>query len=409
MKIAVVSKSDERGGGASVVASNLTRHYNLAGHESQHFHLLEGGELNPFGNFPKTVVALKWLEAKFGYRDHLPFEKYLSKPSRILENFDVVHLHDMSTVHSHAYLGWMASQIPTIWTIHDCSPFTAGCLYPGDCEKFVNTCGDCPRLGGWPLQTKVDRTKQLHQKRRKIISEKQIHFTAPSHWMENEFLSAGYENSQISFVPNGVDTGVFYYRDKDELRKKYDLYDHDGPIILFSAAWLADSRKGPDLAAKLVKECRDLNPKLILVGRYSEEAARIFQGLDFAHFGFVKNEMEKAEYFALADVALMLSDQENAPLTVLETMACGTPIFGLDSGGVKELMVDNTYKFVHAKSKFDCLIAQVREYLTKLDPSYSAKISEMAMQKYNYEKVAEQYVEIFTKKLAGDSPNIGAV
>lgn len=395
MRIAVVSKSDERGGGASVVASNLSRHYNLAGQESAHFHLLEGPELHPFGGNSKTVSAFKWIESKFGYREHFAFERYFSQPSRIVDNFDVVHLHDMSSVHGHSYLGWMASKIPTVWTIHDCSPFTAGCLYPGDCKKFMSTCSDCPQLGSWPLQTKVDRTEEMHRKRRAIVQQGDIHFTAPSRWMMNEFLSGGYDPSQISFVPNGVDTDIFHFRDKQELRKKHGFDDHEGPLILFSAAWLSDSRKGPELAARVVRECQDLNPKLLLAGRYSEEAVRIFEGLDIVHFGFVKDEAEKAEYFALADVALLLSDQENAPLTVLETMACGTPIFGLDSGGVKELMVDDSYSFVHPKSKFDELIGQVRNYLTDRNEQFPEIISHKASKKYDYANVAMQYIRIF--------------
>ena len=36
---------------------------------------------------------------------------------------------------------------PIVWTLHDMWPFTGGCHYCGDCEKYKNSCGACPQLG----------------------------------------------------------------------------------------------------------------------------------------------------------------------------------------------------------------------------------------------------------------------
>ena len=35
---------------------------------------------------------------------------------------------------------------PIIWTMHDMWPFTGGCHYSGDCEKYGLACGGCPQL-----------------------------------------------------------------------------------------------------------------------------------------------------------------------------------------------------------------------------------------------------------------------
>ena len=33
---------------------------------------------------------------------------------------------------------------PIIWRLSDVWPFTGGCHYPGNCNNFTNSCGNCP-------------------------------------------------------------------------------------------------------------------------------------------------------------------------------------------------------------------------------------------------------------------------
>lgn len=397
MRIAVVSKSDVRGGGASVVATNLTNQYKKIGCEADHFHLFAEEEFHPYGENKALVSSLKFGERIFGYREHLGFENRICRSLKYVNDYDVVHLHDMSSVYSHRYISWLSHQVPTFWTLHDCSPFTAGCLYPGDCDKFENSCGGCPQLGGWPLDVRIDKTHQMLVRRVEELKRSKIKFTAPSRWMINEFRRSKCGNVPISFVPNGIDTDIFYYKEKSRLREKYGLSSHKGPFVLFSAAWLGDTRKGADLAANLLKSITDLKPKVLLVGRYSEQAAELFKDFDVVHFGFVKNEAEKSDYFALADVALMLSDQENAPLTVLEAQACGTAVFGHDAGGVPELLVDASYKYLRPKCEIDQLSSELRKFLTIEDAERAKRISKMTIERFDYRRVAKLYLEMFER------------
>nr|VFJ58571.1 MAG: Glycosyltransferase involved in cell wall bisynthesis [Candidatus Kentron sp. DK] len=337
MRIAVISKSDVRGGGASVVAANLAKQYNLLGHSADHINLTETGRLHPYGGAARVISALKQWDGRRGYRDHRGWEIRTLQARRLVSDYDAIHLHDMSTVYSHEMIAWLAKRAKVIWTIHDCSPFTAGCLYPGACTKFHSACAACPQTYSWPIQSSKDRTSELHKRRRAAIESSPIHFTAPSRWMIGEFLKGGYGEDRISFVPNGVDKSIFHPRDREKLRRKYGFDHHQGPIVLFSAAWLHDSRKGPHFAAQICRMIEDINPKLLLVGRYSNEAATIFNGLDVYHAGFIKDDTVRAELFAMADMSLMLSEEENAPLIVLECLASGTPVFGFDVGGIKEM------------------------------------------------------------------------
>jgi len=65
MKIAVISKDDTRGGGASVVADQLSIEYRKLGHDADHMHL-NSLNLHPYGRLAKPITFTKRVEGKMG-------------------------------------------------------------------------------------------------------------------------------------------------------------------------------------------------------------------------------------------------------------------------------------------------------------------------------------------------------
>lgn len=394
MRIAVISKSDTRGGGASVVAGELVKAYRAIGHEADHINTTESGALHPYGAARPLVDLLKATEGWTGYRDHVPFELMPGGAKRLLDRYDAFHFHDLSTVFSAKSVAWFAARKPTLWTLHDCSPFTAGCLYPGACERFTETCGSCPKLGEWPLQTRRDRTPTLHAGRRQAIADG-IRFTAPSRWMIDEFVRGGNPASQIDFVPNGVDADLFMPRDKEAMRREFGLDPVSGPLILFSAGWLSDSRKGPEAAGDLVERLADLDATLLLVGRWSDRAAETFERLNVVHLGFVKSKEARAKIYSMADLALMMSQRENAPLIVLECLAAGTPVFGYGVGGVRDMVRTGVNGGLAEHGDLDTLERLVREFWAGDRAAISRQAAEAARRDHDFERIAQLYVEAF--------------
>ncbi|WP_319520276.1 glycosyltransferase [uncultured Martelella sp.] len=390
----MISKMDGRGGGASVVASQLAERYRIQGHDVTHLNLGSGRESHPYPEWNNLVGKLKAREARRGYRDHNPFELVSAKFRSIPDEFDVVHLHDMSTVLSHAAINWLSARIPVVWTIHDCSPFTAGCLYPGSCERFTATCGNCPQHRSWPLSSKYDRTHALHTRRKKLKSS-DVFFTAPSNWMIEMYRKAGWPAGRIQHVSNGVDLEMFRPRDRSKLREKYGIAPEAGPLFLFSAGWLHDSRKGAIEAVNLVRALSDLNAQLILVGRYSDEAALIFQDVDFTHFGFVKSDIERGEIYALCDGALLFSKEENAPLIALESLAVGTPVFGYSSGGIGEIVTSGECGFVAKPTEMKEIMAAARSMMIgEKHQALCAAARRRAEEFYNYDDISRDYLAL---------------
>jgi glycosyltransferase involved in cell wall biosynthesis len=50
-----------------------------------------------------------------------------------------------------------------------------------------------------------------------------------------------------------------------------------------------------------------------------------------------RDQNELARYYSLADIFLLTSQSETFSLTCAESLACGTPVIGFDSGGPTEV------------------------------------------------------------------------
>ena len=159
LKVAIVSKSDAAGGGASRKAGELADLLISAGHVAHHWVSYIKGEYKDYHRFlygSHGVGALKWIRQKskdWGFVDYVPVELLPLIWRGRLKEYDMVHFHDLSSAVSPLTVRYIARKKPAVWTFRDCSPFTGGCLYPQDCTAFRSRCGDCPQMGQWPLDT----------------------------------------------------------------------------------------------------------------------------------------------------------------------------------------------------------------------------------------------------------------
>lgn len=58
------------------------------------------------------------------------------------------------------------------------------------------------------------------------------------------------------------------------------------------------------------------------------------------HLGHVNSDRWFSLIYSTADVFVIPSLQDNLPNTVLESMACGTPVIGFAVGGISDMVRD---------------------------------------------------------------------
>ena len=339
MKVALVSKSDAQGGGASRVADDLhvgfqgrpgitTRRY--VGHVPA-----EGSSADYEPIVSRALRAYQRLRSaaeRRGYIDHFPLELIGLNPG--IRKADVIHCHDLSTAFAPSGLLLLSYFKSIAWTLHDLSPITGGCIYPLGCGRYREACGCCPLLGEWPLPGHADRTSEMARWRRKVLASGRLKLIAPSQWMRQQVLQ-GHPDANIDVIYNGVDIRTFHPRPKRAFSPRDDRLK-----VLFVANYFHEVRKGglyiPEIVAWLNQTNREM--RLVVAGNTGDQGVVEMGPLEMVLVGHVGSKADLVELYGTVDAMLVLSHADNCPLVVLEALACGVPSFAFATGGIPELI-----------------------------------------------------------------------
>ena len=345
MRIAIISKSDRNAGGASKVAEDLTFWLNAAGYPTDHFiafavnekEIAFQRELYGIGSKAKLCKQIHRFTNRLGFRELLPVE-YWFNLNQVIDNYDVIHFHDLFTAISPITLALVARRRPTFFTVHDCSAFTGGCLYPMDCEKFTGCCHQCPQLDQSTWKQRIrDRTREIQSIKRYITKRYNIRYIFPSNWIAQQASLALEFKVPPVVIPNGIDLMPFVFKDKSEAKECLGI-SRKRQVVLLSALSLDDGRKGAIYAVKALQSVVDFNPIVITVGKPNEDLRRSLQGLEVIEMGFISDSNLMAKVCSASDIMLFCSLADNLPLTVLEAMAASSVIVGFSTGGVPDMI-----------------------------------------------------------------------
>jgi len=353
IRVSQISTTDIRGGAARAT-HRLHRAFTEVGVESrllvaQRFSADPGiVEFSPFGFLPPAVARALF---RLGRRWHRPPVReagaYFS-PDWTLTGWrlaakvpacDVVNLHWVTDLLDFRALEQLTARVPVVWTLHDMNAFTGGCHYSGTCERYRSRCGACPQLA--TSKGEDDMTRRILQRKRRVlerISPDRLKIVCPSHWLAGEAQrSSLFRDLEVKVIPNGLNLHDYRPGDPAEMRRRLQL-PLDAKVVLFVADSIEDRRKGLSCLLEAVEAVGDI-PGLLLVtlGRGGEALPA---GPQYRHLGSLEDTEMLRTAYAAADVFAIPSLQDNLPNTVLEAMACGTPVAGFAAGGIGEAIVD---------------------------------------------------------------------
>jgi len=399
LRIAVVSKADAGGGGASKVAEQSVAWFKAAGHSATHF---AGFTTRP----TRHAQKLYWPVTKAGIYGHrllkyagipelVPLELPKLWPA-IVGKYDLVHFHDLAGTISPLTLRALSAKLPVVWTIHDCSPFTGGCLYPMDCTKFQGSCSGCPSKE-WPIDNSFVFTGLLQHVKAGVHANPNITCITPSQWMADTAATASIVQRKPLVVPNGIDRSEYRALDKATVRSVLGL-PLDKPLVLLSAGNLKDPRKGVREAIKALQCLKGVKPGVLLLGHPSAETNELLKGLDAYPFGYVAEYRLLNQIYAAADVFLFPSFADNQPLAILESLASGTPVVGFATGGVPEMIQEGVTGHMVPTGDVSALSAALERFLlNKATPWRNNCVDASA----HYDKGAfvSRHIDLYTRLL----------
>lgn len=228
---------------------------------------------------------------------------------------------------------------PVIWRLSDMWPFTGGCHYSGDCQRFKQACGQCPQLKS---HSSIDLSGLLLKSKAKRWAGGNLTIVAPSHWMAEKAKSSRlFGDRDIRVIATGVDCSIFRPYTSKDARKLLNL-PLDQPLLLLGASdALKNPRKGSGILAHIFNNplifasAGDNLPGLVIFGA-SQRPDTVPPHIPVYLFGKIHDEILLSLIYSACDVFIAPSREENLANTVLEAMSCGLPIVAYRIGGMPE-------------------------------------------------------------------------
>lgn len=256
---------------------------------------------------------------------------------------DIIHLH-----HLHGYFinieilfqYLKESEIPVVWTFHDCWSFTGHCTHFDfvGCDKWKTECNHCEQKKEYPKSLLLDRSRQnFIDKKRIFNSVKNLTIVSVSKWLHGKVNESFLKNCNSKIIYNGIDINLFFPKDsRDEIDK---LYDTKGKYMLLGVATNWDKKKGLQDFINL-NSVIDNKFVIVLVGLSKDQLIEIPNNM----IGIERTESqgELCALYSASDLFLNLSVEETFGLTTAEALACGVPVIVYNATASPELVNEDT-------------------------------------------------------------------
>lgn len=414
MKVLIINKTDVAGG-AAIAAKRLVKALQKQGEGEYRFLVQESGDPESTAvpttqsktgkkiNFARLALE----KACFWPYEHSPairFQFSLANTGEkinqhpLVQWADVIHLHWL-------YQGFLKrSEMkkllelgkPVVWTLHDFWPFTGGCHYPGNCDHFRLACGDCPFL---KKPGKNDLSHRILAHKEKMYRTNPPALVGCSRWIAGMAKESSLgKNLRVDSIPNPIDTTVFKPVDRDQLRKKMDLPEN-ALVILFGAARMDDPRKGLRYLVEALQLFHEKFPSQasnIVLMTFGHTAGLPDLPYRVNHRRVVSGDQAVAALYQTSDLFILPSLEDNLPNTVMESMACGTPVVAFDTGGVPEMVEHLRTGFLAVPRDPASLCEGIHQILIQQENSTMRKQCRMKTeQDYSEAVVAAKYDQLY--------------
>jgi glycosyltransferase involved in cell wall biosynthesis len=312
---------------------------------------------------------------------------------------DVLHLHWVAGfVDYQAFFSMLPERTRVVWLLHDMNAMTGGCHYDNDCGRYVSGCGACPQLGSTDPE---DLSRQIWKRKEGVfgaLEANQLHLVAPSRWML-QLVKGSPLLSKFSatLIPYGVDVEEFAPRDRRFAREILGI-PQGAQVVMFVSDHLTNWRKGFSVLLEALSGLTQAHHLFLLsVGKEDPRGTGPIPGM---HMGEVRSDRWLSVVYSAADLFVLPSVQNNLPNTVLESLACGTPVVGFDVGGVPDMVRPGRTGQLVPVGDAVALRQTVTHLLNapSLCRQMGAECRRIVMEEYSNELLATRYAALYESR-----------
>ncbi|RPH88289.1 MAG: glycosyltransferase [Chroococcales cyanobacterium metabat2.561] len=351
MKVCLLSNSDGRGGAYAAV---YRLHQGLRETGTDSTLLVSDKTRDDYTILsPASKLMKGWTKLRPTF-DQLPLSLYSQRerttysiqwlPDRLVSRIaqispDIINLHRINA--GFLQIETLAKfKQPLVWTAHDMWPFTGGCHYTGECDKYTQSCGRCPQLNS---QQAGDISRWVWWRKAKAWKNLNLTIVTPSQWLADCARNSSlFRDLPIEVIANGLDIQRYKPIEKKIARRILGL-PQDKQLILFGAMTATSNhRKGFHLLLPAIKklsqwEIWQHKLELVVFGA-SEPVNPPDFGLKTHYLGRLNDDISLALVYAAADIFVAPSIEDNLANTVMEALACATPSVAFKIGGMPDMI-----------------------------------------------------------------------
>jgi glycosyltransferase involved in cell wall biosynthesis len=312
---------------------------------------------------------------------------------------DVVHGHNLHG--GYFDLRWLpvlSHQLPLVLTLHDAWLLSGHCAHSLECERWKRGCGHCPDLT-LPPAVQRDATAYNWKRKRDLYARSRLFIATPSRWLmrkvEQSILAEAVVEARV--VPNGVDLSVFHPDERSAARRELAI-PPEAAVLLFAGQSLRrnvwkDYAIVRDACALAAQELN--GRKLLLIGLGDEGPSEHMGPAEVRSIPYEHNRAVVARYFQAADAYVHAARVDTFPQTVLEAMACGTPVIATAVGGIPEQIEHGRTGFLVEPGDAPGLASHITRLLTDdcLRSRLACAAVDMARTCFDFRQQVDAYLD----------------
>lgn len=319
------------------------------------------------------------------------------------ESPDILHCHNL---HKNYFdlcaLSDLSHQVPTVLTLHDAWLLSGHCAHSFDCERWKTGCGNCPDLSIYPA-IRRDATAYNWQRKAEIYRKSRLYVVTPCQWLMDKvnqsMLKPGIVASKV--IPNGVDMNVFHPAEQIEARKELSL-PADAKILLFAANGI---RKNPWKDYKTLQfalaEIAKTGAKVLCIALGEEAPPEQVSDVEIRFVPYQQNPTKVALFYQAADLYVHPTRADTFPTTILESLACSTPVVASAVGGIPEQVVEGKTGFLVPVGDARTMAARILHLLKDEDlrEEMRSQAAEDTVRRFGRERMMGEYLAFYQEIL----------
>jgi len=438
--------TEDQGGGAASIAWNLFQAYRLCGHESwmavgqrksqdpQVLLIPNLARQSRWTRFWKAaqsrlerlegrVWGCGWISRRAGgiaepgksLDGYLGHEDFHFSGTRCLMSLtilppDIIHCHNLHGGYFDIRIfPSLSRQTPVILTLHDAWLLSGHCAHSLGCERWKTGCGRCPDLAIYPA-IRRDGTAFNWRRKQAIFARSRLYVSTPSWWLmqkvEKSMLAPAVVEARV--IPNGIDLAVFQPRDKQTVRFELEL-PQDAAVLLFSANNVRQNmwKDYQTIRAAIDLVSQQWHGQKVLFIALGEGAAVERSGrVELRFVPYQKDPATVARYYQAADVYVHAAHADTFPNTVLEAMACGTPVVATAVGGIPEQVDEARTGFLVPAGDAQALATRLMDLLSDdvRRKNMGIEAAEDACRRFDLRLQVDAYLEWYQALVQHEEP-----